>query len=614
MRGRRPSLSRYGLFTAYDFSWEQRKFDEVFDCTVPNNTLSRAELSYDEGTVLNVHYGDVLIKYGSVLDVQKDDIPRIPHRCREDFNGALLQDGDVIIADTAEDETTGKACEIGNLQGSAIVSGLHTMVCRPRNRMALGYLGYYLNSNAYHHQLLPLMQGIKVLSLSRSNIQKTSVSYPIAVKEQQLIAYYFSQLDNLITLHQRKCALLFSPFQAFISMMFITSTFSWEQREVGDLLIERSQQAPMSDEYPLMAFIANEGVAPKGERYDRSALVTDTVNKLYKKTEKGDFIYSSNNLETGSIGLNKYGKACISPVYSIFEPTGIADSDFLGRRLVRKDFINAMVKWRQGVIYGQWRIHESDFLKIEISVPSVEEQRKIGAYLDQLDNLITLHQRKCIFFTGRAGRLISTVNKKRITSSWEQRKLASLCEKFTDGDWIESKDQSDFGVRLVQTGNVGVAEYLDKPNNKKWISEDTFDRLHCEEVLPGDILISRLPEPAGRACIVPLLGTKMITAVDCTIVRTAPDMSNKFLVQYLSSQAYFDDVNTCLAGGTRQRISRGNLANFNVPIPVKKSEQDAIGMFFGYLDNLITLHQRKPFLMKWRTSDANRNQTNRLVL
>ena len=192
------------LFVTSTFSWEQRKFDEVFDCTVPNNTLSRAELSYDEGTVLNVHYGDVLIKYGSVLDVQKDDIPRIPHRCREDFNGALLQDGDVIIADTAEDETTGKACEIGNLQGSAIVSGLHTMVCRPRNRMALGYLGYYLNSNAYHHQLLPLMQGIKVLSLSRSNIQKTSVSYPIAVKEQQLIAYYFSQLDNLITLHQRK--------------------------------------------------------------------------------------------------------------------------------------------------------------------------------------------------------------------------------------------------------------------------------------------------------------------------------------------------------------------------------------------------------------------------
>ena len=208
-------------FKGFTDPWEQRKFDEVFDCTVPNNTLSRAELSYDEGTVLNVHYGDVLIKYRSVLDVQKDDIPRIPHRCREDFNGALLQDGDVIIADTAEDETTGKACEIGNLQGSAIVSGLHTMVCRPRNRMALGYLGYYLNSNAYHHQLLPLMQGIKVLSLSRSNIQKTSVSYPIAVKEQQLIAYYFSQLDNLITLHQRELEKLQNIKKSMLEKMFV---------------------------------------------------------------------------------------------------------------------------------------------------------------------------------------------------------------------------------------------------------------------------------------------------------------------------------------------------------------------------------------------------------
>ena len=169
---------------------------------------------------------------------------------------------------------------------------------------------------------------------------------------------------------------------------------TWEQRKLGELLIEHNEQAPKSEEYPLMAFIANEGVAPKGERYDRSSLVTDTENKLYKKTECGDFIYSSNNLETGSIGLNKYGKACISPVYSIFQPTGIADSNFLGRRLVRKDFINSMVKWRQGVIYGQWRIHESDFLKIEIPVPSVEEQKQIGTFLDYLDILITLHQRE----------------------------------------------------------------------------------------------------------------------------------------------------------------------------------------------------------------------------
>ena len=160
------------------------------------------------------------------------------------------------------------------------------------------------------------------------------------------------------------------------------------------MLEERNVKAPKSTDYPLMAFIAYEGVAPKGDRYDRSALVNDTENKPYKRTEFGDFIYSSNNLETGSIGLNKYGKASISPVYSIFHPTRLGDSDFLGRRLVRKDFINEMVKWRQGVIYGQWRIHESDFVKIQIAVPIIKEQQRIGRLLDSIDNLITLHQCK----------------------------------------------------------------------------------------------------------------------------------------------------------------------------------------------------------------------------
>lgn len=246
-----------------------------------------------------------------------------------------------------------------------------------------------------HPYFLAFDDGVKQTNLSVSDVLNFETYYP-EYEEQKQIGEYFRNLDRLITLHQREFAFLCKEK----SKKFRYIKNAWEQRKVGDLLIERNQQAPMSDEYPLMAFIANEGVAPKGDRYDRSALVTDTANKLYKKTEIGDFIYSSNNLETGSIGLNKYGKACISPVYSIFEPTGIADSDFLGRRLVRKDFINAMVKWRQGVIYGQWRIHESDFLKIEIPVPSVVEQRKIGAYLDQLDRLITLHQRKPNFYTG----------------------------------------------------------------------------------------------------------------------------------------------------------------------------------------------------------------------
>ena len=348
----------------------------MFDCTIPNNTLSRAELSYDEGTVLNVHYGDVLIKYGSVLDVQKDDIPRIPHRCREDFNGALLQDGDVIIADTAEDETTGKACEISNLQGSVIVSGLHTMVCRPRNRMALGYLGYYLNSNAYHHQLLPLMQGIKVLSLSRSNIQKTSVSYPSAMKEQQLIASYFSQLDHLITLHQREFAFLCKEK----SKKFRYIKNAWEQRKVREV----------TDRYdnlriPVAASLRVAGTTP----YYGANGIQDYVDGY---THDGEFILVA---EDGANDLKNYPVKCVkgriwvnNHAHVLQGKYDCADNQFLAYAISQADIESLLVGG------GRAKLNAETLMGIDLLLPNKAEQIRIGKYLAQLDNLITLHQRK----------------------------------------------------------------------------------------------------------------------------------------------------------------------------------------------------------------------------
>ena len=392
------------LFATSTFSWEQRKFDEVFDCTVPNNTLSRAELSYDEGTVLNVHYGDVLIKYGSVLDVQKDDIPRIPHRCREDFNGALLQDGDVIIADTAEDETTGKACEIGNLQGSAIVSGLHTMVCRPRNRMALGYLGYYLNSNAYHHQLLPLMQGIKVLSLSRSNIQKTSVSYPIAVKEQQLIAYYFSQLDNLITLHQRECISFTGKSVGLIQAINKKQiTSCWEQRKLGD--ISEIKTGPFGSTLHADDYVSDGTPIITTEHFKTGALprskngLPQVSDSDYKRLtaytlDDGDIVFS----RVGSVDIN----ALITPFQSNWlfsgrvlrvRPQTNISSQFLHTRL-ETESIKTDIRTR-AVGQTMPSINTEILKTTPLVLPSsAAEQEQIGSYFAALDNLITLHQRE----------------------------------------------------------------------------------------------------------------------------------------------------------------------------------------------------------------------------
>ena len=171
--------------------------------TVKNNTLSRADLSYDGGNVQSIHYGDVLIKYGAFVDSAEDAIPYIWNGRSEDYISHFLKEGDIIFADTAEDETVGKATEIADLRGKMVVSGLHTIVCRPYDRKAKYYLGYYFNSPSFHDQLVPLMQGIKVLSLSRNNLAKTDILYPSSKVEQTLIGKLFARIDNLITLHQR---------------------------------------------------------------------------------------------------------------------------------------------------------------------------------------------------------------------------------------------------------------------------------------------------------------------------------------------------------------------------------------------------------------------------
>lgn len=332
----------------------------------------------------------------------------------------------------------------------------------------------------------------------------------------------------------------------------------------------------MSDEYPLMAFIANEGVAPKGERYDRSALVTDTVNKLYKKTEKGDFIYSSNNLETGSIGLNKYGKACISPVYSIFEPTGIADSDFLGRRLVRKDFINAMAKWRQGVIYGQWRIHESNFLKIEITVPSVEEQRKIGAYLDQLDNLITLHQRQPFLHSTPEISLTVQLIHPFYTSSWEQRKFEEIAVRSSVICFDDTLPRVEYEDIVSGTGRLNKDIYA-KQSIKSGIA---FHQ--------GDVLYGKL-RPYLQNWLLPTFDG---LAVGDFWVLQPQNADSSFLYRLIQSRQ-FDEVANQSTGTKMPRADWKLVSKTVFSIPSNISEQAAIGTYFTALDSLITLHQRK---------------------
>lgn len=186
------------------FDWNMDKFYDLFSI-LSNNTLSRSELSYGAGSVYNIHYGDVLIKFNEYLDVAKEDLPYINDKTKADkYKVAHLKDGDVVIADTAEDETAGKCTEVTNVGDTIVVSGLHTIPCRPQKEFAQAYLGYYMNSTMFHDRLLPIMQGAKVTSIPKASLQNILLVYPQDLEEQQKIAECLSSIDEEISAIKEK--------------------------------------------------------------------------------------------------------------------------------------------------------------------------------------------------------------------------------------------------------------------------------------------------------------------------------------------------------------------------------------------------------------------------
>ena len=239
-------------------------------------------------------------------------------------------------------------------------------------------------------------------------------------------------------------------------------------------------------------------------------------------------------------------------------------------------------------------IHNSDIQEVTIAYPSRTEQDRIVSYFSQLDNLITLHQRKCISFTGRAGRLISTVNKKRITSSWEQRKVSELF-RVTRGYVLAATqtettktDEKPYPVYSSQTKDKGLMGYY-----KDYLYKDA---------------ITWTTDGANAGTVNYRAGKFYCTNV-CGVLLSNEVKANQMIAEALNSVAkgYVSYVGN-------PKLMNNVMADIVIQIPTQAEEREQLSSFFAKLDNLITLHQRKPFLMKWRTSDANRNQTNRLVL
>ena len=381
-------------------SWEQRKLGEML-ISLQNNTLSRAELSPEQGIAKNVHYGDILVKFGEIIDVKTESLPMIADEAiMAKYKSSFLQNGDVIVADTAEDETVGKCTEIVGLSDEIVISGLHTIPYRPLQKFASGYLGYYMNSAFFHNQLLPLMQGIKVTSISKTALQNTDISYPKSENEQAAIGKYFSRLDHLITLHQRKLEKLKIVKKAMLENCFPKNgekvprfrfsgfTGDWEQRKLGKVFEEYSEKN--HEDLPTLMIIQGGGTIRRDES-DRSLLYDKANLANYKMVNEGDFIVHLRSFEGGLEMATNTG--IISPAYHTFHGEN-TDSRFYYSYFRSKKFIDIdLTPHVYGIRDGR-SIDIEGMKTVKIPFTSYEEQKAIGMFIKHLDHLITLHQRK----------------------------------------------------------------------------------------------------------------------------------------------------------------------------------------------------------------------------
>ena len=396
-------------FAGFTDPWEQRKFGDCFEF-LKSNTLSRAGLNGENGTARNVHYGDILIKFGDCLDGERSDLPFITDdTVLPKFAGSILREGDVIFADTAEDEAAGKCVELRKLPKEPTISGLHTIPARPRFFFGTGYLGHYLNSDAYHRQLLPLMQGIKVISVSKAALQDTQVRFP-GLSEQAAIGAALSEIDNLITFHQRKYDKLVILKKSMLEKMFPKDgesvpeirfagfTDPWEQRKLSEVAtFGGGHTPPMADpdnyEDGYVLWVTSQDV--KSNYLDR------TTTQITEKGAKELTLYPAGSLVMVTrSGILRH----TLPVAELRKPS-----------TVNQDI---RVILPQGECCGEWllqffishnkelllefgktgtTVESVDFGKIKdmlLYMPSTVEQQQIGDFFAKLDSLITLHQRK----------------------------------------------------------------------------------------------------------------------------------------------------------------------------------------------------------------------------
>lgn len=405
-------------FPEFSGEWEEKGFYDIFDI-LQNNTFSRDQLNNETGNVYNIHYGDVLIKFGDYIDCQKEKLPfiNIDNNLSKYNQESYIRNGDIIIADTAEDYSAGKVTEICNVNNLQILSGLHTFLARPKNQFASKFLGYKMNSNSYHNQVAPLVAGTKVYSINRKAIAETSISYPTR-PEQQKIADFLSTVDSIIASETKILNALQKKKKALMQKLFSQqlrfkeddgSEFpEWVEKKLGEVCDVRdgTHDSPkyQSKGYP---FITTKNLVGGRIDYSTASLISkDDYEQFDKRShvDDGDILMPMIGTIGGAVIVKKECDFAIKNVALIKNNENIVLTFFLYQFLFSNNIVYQFHLEKKG---GTQQFIALDTIrKLKIVVPTKEEQQKIADCLSSLDNLIQ--------------------NQQKIVKNWQQRKRGLL--------------------------------------------------------------------------------------------------------------------------------------------------------------------------------------------
>jgi restriction endonuclease S subunit len=333
---------------------------------------------------------------------------------------------------------------------------------------------------------------------------------------------------------------------------------------------------------------------------------SEAPTRARRMVRSGDTIISTVRTYLRAVALFETAQEELicSTGFAVLSPRHSVEPRFLYYWVRSSPFVDAVVARSTGVSYPA--ANPSDVGDLPLALPSRPTQVAIADFLDReterIDRLVEKKRRLIELLEEKRTALIShTVTKGldqsvpmkdsgiawlgEIPKHWETLRMSAFArpgaKTFVDGDWVELPYITDEGIRLIQTGNIGVGEYREQ--GFRYIAEESFYELQCTEVMPGDVLVCRLADPVGRACLAPELGVRMITSVDVCIVKTRSDVDARYLVYLLSSKQYLAHLDAIGRGGTRVRVSRSQLGQVRLPIPPLE-DQERIA---GHLDDRV---------------------------